>query len=40
MKAAAEAAKLVAAGPLSPEQQGTLGGQKQAAMDLAVFNGN
>ena len=39
MKAAAEAAKLVAAGPLSPEQQGTLGGQKQAAMDLAVFNG-
>ena len=30
---------VVAAAPLSPEQQGTLGGQKQAAMDLAVFNG-
>ena len=39
MKAAAEATRMIAAAPLSPEQQGTLGGQKQAAMDLAVFNG-
>jgi hypothetical protein len=39
VKAAAEAAQLVAAAPLSPEQQGTQRGQGQAAEDLAVFNG-
>jgi len=39
MKAAAEAAQLVASGPVSPEQQGTQRGQGQAAEDLAEFQG-
>jgi hypothetical protein len=40
MKAAAEAAQLVASAPLSPEQKATIEGQAQAAKDLAQFQGN
>ena len=39
MKAAAEAAKLVAAGPVSPEQAATQQGKAESAKSLAEFQG-
>ena len=40
MKAAAEAAQLVAAGPVSPEQAATQQGRAESAKSLAEFQGN